>query len=366
MGRWRRLGIGLMVGALAAAGIARMWPHERLLMQVAHPVIGIDPDSQQTCWLSSHQLLIVTTSNSGYTKGNWQGEAEIYDMASHTRNRLTSLTNLLLRTTVDPMGAVGRFEMSPDGTWLRWEAYFGHGAARPSLRVAHLDGTGYRAWDNEYGEKFFLDSSHLVQTRGYGANIMVVSDIQDPRKDRKYRTLAQAQNAITRYKEQQPVWIMVQRHGVELSDSYAEIETYRTQDRIRAAPDDDRNVQKSPEPLRKHRMAFPTGAAIKEAEVSPQQQFIVYDLQITQQNPLFSWLHRLLPNFAAETTLREGFWVSRADGGGMREIGHVSLPWSAHDSFESIFEDVSWLPDGKQISFVYHSMLYVVPAEPEK
>ena len=82
---------------------------------------------------------------------------------------------------------------------------------------------------------------------------------------------------------------------------------------------------------------------------------------------MISWLHRLFPKIDSEPTLREGFWASRADGGGLREIGEVSLPWSAHDHFwENTFDDIQWLPDGKQISFVYHGMLYIVPAEPEK
>jgi len=352
-----------MVGALATAGIARMWPHEPLLMEVAHPVVRIDPDYQNVCWLSSHQLLIVTTSNSDVKSENWRGEAEIFDTTLRTRNRLTSLTNLMLRTTADPMDAVGNFVASPDGKWLLWEAYCGHGAAPPSIRVAHVDGTHYRVWDyDESNERFFLDSDHLVQMRGW-APWVVISDLQDSRKVQKYQTLTEAQEVLTRSSMQHPFWIEVDRPD-EFSEGYAAIQTYRAQDRIQPFPEG-REEKEAPKPFRTQRLRLPPGAEIEETIVSTQQQSILYDFQIVRQNPLLSWLHRFLPRMNAKSTLHAGLWVSRADRSGMREIGVVPLQ-SAHDVLESNFHDVCWLPGGKQVSFVYNGMLYIVSAEPEK
>jgi hypothetical protein len=50
----------------------------------------------------------------------------------------------------------------------------------------------------------------------------------------------------------------------------------------------------------------------------------------------------------------------------MREIGYVPTDLDANGNLEGQLTHIEWLPDGKQISFVYHGALYVVPAEPGK
>jgi len=102
---------------------------------------------------------------------------------------------------------------------------------------------------------------------------------------------------------------------------------------------------------------MPKNALPVVAEPSGQNSTILYDLRFETIPPLMGWLHRILPRIPATPRITEGLWVSRVDGTGMREIGHVS---GANDR---CLEDIEWLPDGKHISFVYRGMLYTVPTE---
>ena len=113
-----------------------------------------------------------------------------------------------------------------------------------------------------------------------------------------------------------------------------------------------------------------------EAYASRQQKAIVGYLRVVQPLPVFVWLHRMIPRFNAQPTVTEGLWVSRPDGGGWQEIGHVrkedsddlykkSDPFGLHGDPANRLEDIHWLPDGKQVYFRYHGVLYVAPAVPE-
>lgn len=361
---WRAV-IGLVMLAGVVAVLWRAWPRERLLLNVAQPVVGIDTTLQDACWLNDHQLLIVTSEDRESRYSDWKGVVERLDITTGTRERQTPLTNLLLRTTKDPWPSVGHFEVSPDGVWLEWQAYWGHGASRPSERIAQLDGSHYRAWDFCHSdETIFVDSQHLVRLSSFAP--FIVCDLQDPHKDRKCPKPEQAQAVLAQYALKRS--FQISASGSQ-SDTSVDIETYRTIDILQREKDAISDRQQEIEPVQRHKVALPPGAMLRDAKVNPQQQAVVYQLEITHTNPLSSWLHRLMPRFSSEPPVTEGLWVSRADGQGLHEIGHIPIQPNtdeADEATEGVFADLKWLPDGKRISFIYRGTLYVVPAEPEK
>ena len=368
-------GIVLIAGALTATGVWLALPRDPLLMEVARPLVHVDTRKQELCWLSAHQLLIVTTEEEpGYTEGRngslatapWQGSADVLDTTTHTKTHIAALTSLLTRTTPPEWGALNGFEMSPDGVWLQWASHFQRGTSLPSKHLARLDGSHYREWRPYYYEDgFFPDTLHLVQIEGYEP-MMMICDLQNPRNDREYRNLEQAKTVLAQYAIGHPVFIKVSEPNDNLRQGSTEIDTYRMEDRIQMLISswNERagRARNPPRPIRTHELVLPTGTELVVTAVSPQQESILYNLRISQTNPLLSWLHRILPNFSTKPTDRFGLWVSGADGHGMHEIGSVPSP----DSAAFPLGDIHWLPDGKQISFFYHDTLYVVPAEPEK
>ena len=101
------------------------------------------------------------------------------------------------------------------------------------------------------------------------------------------------------------------------------------------------------------------------AEPSPQQETILYYLQTDHINPVLALLHRIVPPIAEAPIRTESLWISKTDGSGFHEIGHVVVPRSqgkdtAAESNEGEFASVEWLPGGKQVAFVHRHTLYVV------
>ena len=147
--------IGLTIGVVAVIGFLRASPpHERRLMEVAHPVVGVKSEKEETYWISMHQLLIVTTEqkadeddgrNHASPLKHWKGFAELFDTSTRTRTRLSGLTHLLNRDPIPPVTVIRpeHFEMSPDGLWLLWQVHdIRHNGYFP--RASHLDGSHYR------------------------------------------------------------------------------------------------------------------------------------------------------------------------------------------------------------------------------
>ena len=376
MERTKRRKLGWAVGfslivALTMAGIWAGRPRERLLMAVARPVMTMAMPREQICWVNDHQLLIVSTKPqpSEDSKGNpihpiWQGSVDLLDTGTHSRTSLDALTALIKRSRVSAMVGPAGVEVSPDGGWFEWGAYV-EGAEWVSPRVARLDGSHYREWTRSlFEEDFYPDARHVVQLMA-GDPVMVVCDLLDPTRDRSFRKLEEARAALAPYTALRPAYLYV---PFPEGNAAAIIETYRTEDRAEFIF----SGLKSPHPRQTRRVKLPEGAKLLMDGLSPQQQSVFCHLQImdVRPHPFLDWLHRIFPKFGAKPTEEEGLWVSRADGGGMREIGHVPLDVASLVNGKRVpfpsLDDFQWLPDGKQISFLYHGTLYVAPAEPER
>jgi len=367
----------LAIGVLVAAGIWRVWPHERLLTEMAHPVMEIKTKNEKAYWLSNNRLLILTTTQrsnedavrrSSAAPQYWKGYADILNLDTGTKTRLSGLTDLLNRKTAIPENRTmpwttpEKFEMSPNGQWLLWQInddyhdwYW--------LRVAHIDGTHVRAWDSSpVFEHYWQDSRHLIQLEPLGT--MIVTDLQDPAKDRSYWLPGQTSDTFAQHLTQHPLYIGIVYPQTPF-ENYVEIDTGRMQDHIQFYEEE----AKQSHTLQKRKIKLPEGAYTQEVVVSPQQTAIFYHLQKIWISPVSTWLYRILPKFYMfymKPILTEELWISRADGSDLHEIGHVptSMDKTGNPAFQ--LHALHWLPDGKHISFVAQGRLYVVPAEPGK
>jgi hypothetical protein len=363
-----RVGVGMVAVALIVVAIWREWPRKRLLTEVARPVAKVDLNKTDACWLSNHQLLLVTTEsdasvgtnttgNSASIQQNWIGFANVLDTITGATSHLSGLTGVFQQTTVQvhPFN----FEVSPYGTWLKWATWGKR--EEVCLHAARLDGKREREWvypphtQVAYVESFFLDNRHLVKFRDNPLE-MIVGDLQDRKGDRNCSEPDQRKRVLSHYAVRQPVFVVVNKYG-----RIPVITTYRTEDRLQWLLDWSDPKNKAPQPIHKQKVNLPEGTRCQDTAVSPQQASILYSVWRTPDFLLLDWLHRINPNFNQDSRTNAELWVSRADGTGLREIGEIPLRM-ANDRIENI----QWLPDGKQISFIYHNILYVVPAEPGK
>lgn len=361
----------MVVVALVVATTWKFWPRERLLMEVARPVVKINPYTDYF-WLSVHQLLILTskrtTANSVVGFGQrttWKVAADILDTTTGAKTHLSRLTSVLLHASV-PVSA-HPFDLSPDGKWLQWTTWTTTVVRRKyncifSTHVVRIDGTHYRTWTYNGGLQysFYPDSGHLVQITTHEPR-MIVRDLLDPARDQKYLSPTPRMPILVRHAVQQPVWREVDVSDQNVAKGHAVIETYTTQDRLGKLFPTSIRKQPGMKPFQTHSVNLPLGASAGPGETSPQQQSVLFDLSIEQTNPPLSWLHRVLPKLKLNSTLTEGLWVSRIDGREMHEIGHVPINDDDRD-FKGYVSDPKWLSDGNQISFVYDDTLYVVPA----
>ncbi|MCW3096087.1 MAG: hypothetical protein JWL77_1705 [Chthonomonadaceae bacterium] len=366
--RMRSLILGLIVGGLAVAGGWYAWPRERLLTDAAHSVAEIDNGPEQFAWISADQLVVVSTTQRGgenFENGdpiNWHGSADLLNVTTRKRERLTAFTDLLNRTTTFPLVDVSDFEASPDGNWLLWQTYK-HRDDLSAPRAAKLDGSHFRAWEsNRYEETFFADSHHLCQLTSEGA---ILRDLWNPEQDSGYLRPDQTPSLLAPFATQRPLFANIPYSQRLASTGTVEIDRYRTEDRalLHFSWTDPKN--KVPWPEQVVKLKLPAYAKLLVETVSPQQQSIVYHLNVSYTPPLLSWLHRMLPKFAVKTTETEELWVSRTDGQGMHKIGY--LPFRPGDANAyTVLEHLRWLPDGEQISFIHRGKLYVMSAKPDR
>ena len=263
---------------------------------------------------------------------------------------------------------------SPDGTWFLWRSSEDgfRGDNSPPPRVASLDGSHFRTWHHsENEEDFYLDAQHLVQMRDHEP-VMSVYDLLDPAKDRTYAKLKQAKAVLEQHAAKHPVFISLFPFCSDRTEGCVEIHTYRAQDYNQLIWAAGHEGEDSPRPLKTQVLILPGAPILCEEKVAPQETAILHYVQTTRSHPLRVWLHRTLPAVALKPSVTEELWVTRPDGQGLRVIGYVPAKLNANGSVHNYYEDqkgalanLQWLPDGKQVSFIYAGTLYIVPAEPE-
>jgi hypothetical protein len=356
-------GATLFVVALAV-GLWLAWPHERRLLSVAHPVLKVDMEREAWYWLSAHQLLILTTDHEN-RPGNphWTGHADLLDTNTHVQTRLEGLSALFAKPDMSPMDPPANFQLSPNGQKLYW--YNQRGSGRTDLwfaAVANLDGTHYREWPDDAMSfpNYWLDSQHYVEAWWKGENeanygkvdTVHVFDVENSQDDKIYPVSSSSARALLKqYYDSHPTLVEVDR-----SSAHPTIEVFRTE----------RRYVRPKQILRSYPLALPEDASLERNDVNPQQNAIVYFVRFSKVPSWTAQLHRWFASFPARPIVTDGLWISGADGKDFHEIGHVPSKSDASGAPEEQLTVMEWLPDGKQVSFVYQDTLYVVPAGMEK
>ena len=90
--------------------------------------------------------------------------------------------------------------------------------------------------------------------------------------------------------------------------------------------------------------------------------------QRAQVPALMSLVHRVLPFLPVNLVTTEELWLKRPDVEGIQEVGYIpaTAPVDPTASPDAHLEQVQRSKDGKQVSFIFHGMLYILPINPTK
>ena len=86
------------------------------------------------------------------------------------------------------------------------------------------------------------------------------------------------------------------------------------------------------------------------------------EMQISPDGRRIAWI--VITPTDSQKSQRVAVNISSLDGGAMQEVGHLLSPATeeAEPPFERYPNEMKWLPDGRHVSFIYHDILYVLPA----
>lgn len=351
-----------MVGAVAGS----VWlfrPREKWLLEVARPVVTVDVKTQKSFtsketnfWLTDTKLLILTGEEDPKKPGEYShSHADLFDTTTHLRTRLSALTKLLNTLDVSGWQPNRSLDISPHGTWLEWQTEQDN-VEGPTTVIAKWDGTQYRQIHTDNANLFWLDDDHLLEEeRGDTGKLLrlTVLDAQNWRKDRNYvGSSPQAQAILAEYYKANPIYIRVgeYRNSPRTIEAYS-VEAY--------ASGPERLVSTHPFPQ-------PPSTIVGAYCYDAGQQRMAYQLTVKVTSPVRTWLHKILPAIPIPAHFQEGIWISRPDGQGMHELGHVPEILDAYGNPEAQIYGPEWVPGGKQVSFIYKNMLYVVPILPPR
>jgi hypothetical protein len=97
--------------------------------------------------------------------------------------------------------------------------------------------------------------------------------------------------------------------------------------------------------------------------LSPDKDHIAWKVVCRRSSPFLTMLGRVFSRLRSEPRETAEIWVSRLDGSGMREIGHLNLHLGPNSVGEKTPSEIRWTPDGKKLSYIYKDTLYTVPVE---
>jgi hypothetical protein len=332
------------------------WPHERRLLERSTKIAHITWDANASAeaipanflWISAHKVLCF--------RGFWApGHLRVatYDFTTRKEKPLPSLTRLFNRS----FNRHTEQSVSPDGKWLLWRGEQGE------IRAATLDGTRHVSWavpaaDDIYPVCWMQDSRHLVEFTGNSRSgrltKAVLHRVDAPEESRTL--LIPASSLLSVGADPGPV--VSEDHVVAVATNENDGDGY-TITVLQTRLTEGKN-----EP---QRYRFPVSGnadlydkVLNDRIITSHGDYLAWEAVEEHRNPVRTLVHRLLPFVRAEVERYSVLYVSRINGQEQHQIGCIKVePTSASE--EPLY--LQWLPDGRQLSFVYDDVLYTIPAD---
>jgi len=301
-------------------------------------------------WINDHEVLFFREKSPQARNAPGWNFYKI-DTLTGQETSLTALSHLAQNS----FGSFSQFAISPDGKRIFWTG--------KGITVATLNGEQTIHLAPESTVNFFeitwtKDSNHLV---AYSTIPKAPQMVQKTLFDLQTRQTTQRLTIDSEFAS-----------GVTAIDNHL-LTIVRKERKSADAPEivevDETEGGNTPLPPHKYTVILPPNIRCGEALFSPQGNRIAWQLieKGGTMPPVLAWLHRLVPGFNPPPSKpKVSLWVSRLDGSWMHELGYVLVPTFPPSSavpWSMIFDHLSWLPDGKQISFRHDDALYTVPTD---
>ena len=351
--------------AIVTAVLCMSLSRDPLLTDIARPVLAIDPGRAMdgypkvgVYWLTSNKLLIITTEDSGSSgTTSWKGHADQFELSSRATNRLPGLTHLLNRRGSSGWGHPLFFEASPSGTRLSWVSHRVAASPAPAIggAICRLDGGQLRELPMTDGPpNFWADDQHYVQeSTGPGQRkYFMIRDARDPHADRLLAASdVDATTPVAQFGEDRPYFS-------RLDDSYD-----GSVGLIRQWFDTNSGKVVS----RTDILPLPANTTQSRMPEDTHQSTTILVLRQIDTPRVQAWVHRFLRFVPVVPVVTEGLWVKRTGSHPMQKVGSVPAPvYMYKRRGPPQIEQLMWSPDGKQVSFIVHGMLYIMPIDPAK
>ncbi len=328
-------------------------------------------------WLSQNELLLSHTSRVNGSQ-NPRSEVRRWDLRNGSQIPLDALNHWLTPwNNISDESAV-----SPDSKWMLLynfykgiEEYGPHATvpkpnspARRKVIGITLDGAHQITFFKQAAESnlaWLPDNRHLIewQETDKGTQLFALYDMQSPQ--------AHTILPVVIDKRANPPITLSEENTLGVTAADHLLLSNWT---VRASPDDtispifvyDIDLRSRPVNIRQIRLPLPR-AEIEEIALSPDGGTIAWKFFFREPYSRPNLLQRLLAYLHHQNmttpspysaTGKVALWISRADGSDLHEIGHINQASELID-----LAMITWLPDGKSLSFIYQDALYIVPAD---
>ena len=342
--RWRRGMIGVLLAALLLGVVWKSAPRDRMLLRVATPVV------------STASWALMDPSMPGFLPYYWLSNDEVLFFGIGPTGG-----HQLFRQKVTPGGHPGfpvalpmkevaaswrPSRLSRQHAWLLWTNW--RAPAKFALMATALDGSGTVAWKELVSSRsltWMPDGRHLVYTtvsNGWQAQILSLDSPQvesvpltgfntnDRLSLQGFSPDGKAIGAVN------PGFYM----APNLKLDFARFDI----------------GGKATMPIR-FAVKAPPGTFVGGATPSPQGDRLLWSCETVLISPVDELLQRFFPAYKAQRKPGHSWWVSCMDGSAMHEVGRTV---NRNDDGGI---GLQWMPDGKQLSFVYKGQLYIAPAD---
>ncbi len=336
--------------------VCAILPHEKLLLLQSRKIVAVpgwDGAYRQLAWSSDTNVWL--EGNENFSGGN------ISLFVYNTRTGIQKPHAVWQKRLQQRQDKYNTFWISPDGVWLLCTDYYKaaisattasgtpsvcwHSALWDSKNKGPL--TRYLGW---HGIHWFPDSRHWVQsvfnpTNGQ-ASYLAVRDVGSPTTllhvpiPVACQPLFTAEDYDTVYLSSM-LLVQEQFPSILYRDASVHVVTVYEADLALATPP------------RKHRITLPAEWQVQQIQLSPQASQLAWVVHTRWVLPIVLLMQRMhIPVNIASTEVTS-LYISDLEGQNFREIGHVPTPPEPNQDIK-----VKWMPEGKQISFVYKNVLY--------
>jgi len=316
------------------------------LVSESRAVVDLDDHFRDYMWLSSEELMLVRGDHQdkSYTDSldTWTGTVESVRVATGAHSVLGGLTKQFQQK----MGIPGDFRLSPNRTWLEWTCQETPDGW-PFPQACRLDGSGQQEFpQDKWSETGWLDDHTWVEISMRHQMNPDISPDDGP------VTVTDLQKRVTK----------MSRGGAQANEIAEKVRARNGGDLF------DGLGLEQPVTVALNGAAI-TATQYEGPETVSESKISLRDIRVLGSHHSGTVLYVVTilekkSHGRNATGAKCALYVGEAGAAEAHEIGFISCPSNDNDynnCLDSAY--IRWLPDDRQISFVFHKKLYIVNAK---